>query len=234
MAPEASASQAARHAAGGRPVQVLRHRRFPVLIVALASLVALGPLTSLGQLRAAYGLAGLWIYPATSLPAAWAMGVMSYTLLRPASVSGSGREARVSRWLRWSTLAALVVQQAPSLYYDHWLDVLQLSGWLILLTGLELAGRAPARLRVTLTRLSARGILSPADRVEEIKQGLEHMGQGWTVASAVCVAVALLVTSPLALLAASESGSWALGPTASSLALLIVAAARWLAAGSAA
>jgi hypothetical protein len=233
MAPEASATDTARHAAGW-PRQVLRRGMAhwsPLLIVTLALLVALGPLTSLGQLRAIYGLAGLWIYPVFSLPAAWAMGVMAYTLLRPRSVAGSGREAVISRWLRWSTLLALACQQAPWLYYDHWLDVLQLSGWLMLLIGLELAGRAPARLRLTLTRLSARGVLSPAERVEEIKQDLERVGHGWTVASAVCVAVALLVTSPLALLAASESGSWALGPVASSLALLIVAGAvagSWL------
>jgi hypothetical protein len=206
-------------------VRQLKAHRTLVLVVTLALLVALGPLTAVGRLRAQYGLAGLWIYPATALPAAWAMAVMTYTLLRPELVAGTGRAAVTARWLRWSTLAAVIVAQTPALYYNHWLDVLELSGWLVLLIGLELAGRAPAKLRMTLRRLSAREILSPAERVEEMVRGLERTGSRATAISAWCVAIALLITSPAALVAASRSQSWRLGPTASSLALLIVAGA---------
>lgn len=202
-----------------------------MLSVTLALLAALGPLTALGPLMARFGSAGKWIYLAFALPQGWAMGVMAYTLLKPGLVTGSGRDAAVSRWLRWSTLFALCVQQIPVFHYEHLVDVLELSGWLVLLIGLELAGRAPARLRQTLRRLAAREILSPAGGVEELKRRLDRPGHGWTVASGWCVAGALLITSPSALLAASHSRSWALGPAASDLALLIVAGAvagSWL------
>jgi hypothetical protein len=235
MAPEATATQAAPRG-GGRPRQVLRHltaHRSQVLVATLALLVALGPLTDVGRLRAQHGLAGLWIYPMTTLPEAWAIAVMTYTLLRPALVAGNYREAGVAadrevvtaRWLRWSTLAALIVAQVPALYYDHWLDVLFLSGWLVLLIGLELAGRAPAKLRLTLRRLAARQILSPPERVEEMVRGLDRTGKLAAAVSACLVAVVLLITSPAVLLAASHAKSWRLGPTASFLALLIVAGA---------
>jgi len=221
-------------------VRQLKAHRSQVLIVTLTLLVALGPLTNVDRLRAQHGLAGLWIYPLSVLPEAWAMAVMTYTLLRPDLVAGTDRapgrrgaaagtvtkrEVVTARWLRWSTLAAVIVAQVPALYYDHWLDVLFLSGWLVLLIGIELAGRAPAKLRLTLRRLSARQILRPPERVEEMIRGLERTGNRATVISACCVAVALLITSPAALYAASHAKSWRLGPTASFLALLIVAGA---------
>jgi hypothetical protein len=205
-----------------------------VLSITLALLATLGPLTALGQLTAQHGSAGNWIYLALALPQGWAMGVMTYTLLRPDLVSGSreaaaSREVSVCRWLRWSIVFALSVQQIPLLYYDHILDILQLSGWLVLLVGLELAGRAPVKLRQAVQRLESRGVLGPAERVEHLMRGLERTGQAWAVASGWCVAGALLVTSPLALLAVSRSA--ASGLTASDLALLIVAGAvagSWL------
>jgi hypothetical protein len=196
-----------------------------VVSVTLALLTALAPLTALGRLMARHGSAGTWIYLASALPQGWAMGVMTYTLFKPGLVAGNGRRAATSRWLRWSTLLVLFVQQVPALYYDHELDILQLSGWLVLLIGLELAGRVPVILRQALQRLVTREILGPAKGVEALTSDLEQTGHGWTVASGWCVAVALLITSPPALLAASRSRSWALGPIASDLALLIVAGA---------
>jgi hypothetical protein len=202
-----------------------RSRVAVVLSVTLALLTALGPLTALAPLTAEYGPVGTWVYLAFALPEGWAMGVMTYTLLKPGLVTGTGHKAAVSRWLRWSTLLVLFVQQVPALYYNHELDILQLSGWLVLLIGLELAGHAPVKLRQALQRLVTREILGPAKGVEDLTSGLERTGHGWTVASGWCVACALLITSPLTLLAASRSRSWALGPAASDLAVLIVAGA---------
>lgn len=199
--------------------------------LALALLAALGPLTALGQLTARLGSAGVWVYLGYALPQGWAMGVMAYTLLKPDLVTGRSGRAAVGRWLRWSTLPGLLVQQIAVLHYAHVVDTLQLSGWLVLLTGLELAGRAPGRLRQMLRRLAVRENLGPTGGVEDLQRELDRTGHGWTVISGWCVAGALLITSPPALLAASQSRSWALGPAASDLALLIVAGAlagSWL------
>lgn len=216
-------------------VKSRRSRIDAVLSITLAVLTALGPLTALGSWTARHGSAGLWIYLAFALPPGWAMGVMTYTLLRPDLIMATDHEAAGSRrtalcrWLRWSTLFALLVEQIPLLYYDHVLDILQLSGWLVLLIGLELAGRAPARLRQAVQRLETRAILGPAPGIEDLMRDLERTGHSWTVASGWCVAGALLVTSPLALL--SMAGSAGFGPAASALALLVVAGAvagSWL------
>lgn len=201
------------------------------LSVMLTSLAALAPLTAVGPWSARHGLAGLWIYLAFALPQGWAMWVMSYTLFNPDLVTGGDRRAATWRWLRWSTMAGALIAEIPALYYDHLADVLGLSGWLVLLIGLDLVGRAPSRLRLALARLSAREVLVPPTVVEQVRRGLERVGNGRTVASGLCVAIALLVTSPPALLAAIRSQSWEFGPTVSSLALLIVAGAvagSWL------
>jgi len=211
-----------------------------VLSITLALLVTLGPLTALGRWTAAHGSAGAWIYLSFALPQGWAMWVMVNTLLRPGLVSGSlevaadgeearRREASVGRWLRWSTLFVLAVQQIPLLYYDHELDTLEASGWLVLLVGLELAGRVPVKLRQAVQRLESREVIGPAERVEDLMRGLERTGHVWAVASGWCVAGVLLITSPAALLAVSRSP--AEGLTISDLALLIVAggvAGSWL------
>ena len=229
-APVAEATRSLRKWPAQAARWTLGHRSIAASVM-LALLATLGPLTEVGPLSAGYGLAGLWIYLALFIPQGWAMGVMTYTLLNPATVSGDDRDATLWRWLRWSTLAGRLIQQIPTLYYDHLADTLGLSGWLVLLIGLELAGRAPDRLRVTLTRLSARGVLGPAAEVDKLRHGLDRLDNRWTVLSAWCVAIALLITSPPTLLAASQSRSWELGPAASSLALLIVAGAvagSWL------
>jgi hypothetical protein len=211
-----------------------------VLSITLALLATLGPLTALGRWTALHGSAGKWIYLSLALPQGWAMWVMTYTLLRPELVSASlesatdreaaaSREASVGRWLRWSTLFVLAVQQIPQLYYDHRLDVLEGSGWVVLLVGLELAGRAPVRLDQAVRRLESRKVLGPPERVEDLMRDLERTGHAWAVASGWCVAGVLLVTSPAALLAVSRSA--AAGLVASDLALLIVAggvAGSWL------
>lgn len=211
-----------------------------VLSITLALLATLGPLTALGRWTALHGSAGNWIYLSLALPQGWAMWVMTYTLLRPELVSASlesaagreaaaRREASVGRWLRWSTLFVLAVQQIPLLYYGHRLDVLEGSGWVVLLVGLELAGRAPVRLDQAVRRLESRKVLGPPERVEDLMRDLERTGHVWAVASGWCVAGVLLVTSPAALLAVSRSA--AAGLVASDLALLIVAggvAGSWL------
>ena len=211
-----------------------------VLSITLALLATLAPLTALGLWTAEHGSAGKWSYLAFALPQGWAMWVMSYTLLRPDLVSGSleaaagregaaSREASIGRWLRWSTLFVLAVQQIPLLYYNHLLNVLEGSGWVVLLVGLELAGRAPVKLQRAVQRLESRKVLGPAERVEDLMRGLERTGHAWAVASGWCVAGVLLVTSPVALLAVSRSAYT--GYVASDLALLIVAggvAGSWL------
>ncbi len=211
-----------------------RSRIDVVLSVTLALLAALGPLTAPGQWTALHSPAGKWNYLAFALPQGWAMGVMTYTLLRPDLVSGihdaaASRQASVCRWLRWSTLFALSVQQIPWLYYYHILNILLLSGWLAFLVGLELAGRAPVKLRQAVQRLESREVLGPAERVEDSMRALDRTGHVWAAAGGWCVAGALLVTSPLTLLAVSRSG--VSGVTASDLALLIIAGAvagSWL------
>jgi len=206
-------------------------RRSIAVSAALAVLAALASLTAVGQLHADYGPAVLWVYPTTCLPLAWAIAVMTYTLLRPDVVAGDGRHAVAARWLRWSTLAALLIRQIGPLYYYHWIDAMGLSGWLVLLIGLDRAGSARGRLRLTLARLSDRGILSPPKAVEDLRRDLENTSHGWTATSSFVVAIALLVTSPPALLAASRSASWRVGLVAAYLAFLIIAGAvagSWL------
>lgn len=217
-----------------------RSRVDVVLSTALALLATLAPLTALGFWTAEHGSAGTWYYLSFALPQGWAMWVMAYTLLRPGLVGGSlealasrekaaSREASVGRWLRWSTLFVLSVEQIPLLYYHHELNTLEASGWLVLLVGLELAGRVPAKLRQAVRRLESREVLGPAERVQDSMRGLDRTGHVWAVASGWCVAGALLVTSPAVLLAVSRSA--ATGYVVSDLALLIVAggvAGSWL------
>jgi hypothetical protein len=229
----ASHATTARHLWNGLPqvsrwLSRRRSRIDVVLSITLALLAALGPLTALGQWTAQHGSAGKWYYLSMGLPQGWAMGVVTYTVLRPDLVSGS-RGASVWRWLRWSTLFALSIEQIPLLYYYRELDILLLSGWLVFLVGLELAGRAPVKLRQAVRRLESREVLGPAERVEDVLRGLEPAGRAWAAAGGWCVAGALLATSPLALLAVRRP--WVYGVTASDLALLVAAgglAGSWL------
>jgi hypothetical protein len=197
--------------------------------IAVILSVTLGLLTALGPLTARHGSAGRWIYLAYVLPG-WAVGVMAYILLTPGLVAGSGRKAVIGHCLLWSTLPVLLVQQVLLLHYFHGLDTLLLSGWLVLLIGLELAGRAPAKLRRVLQRLRDRGVLAPAEAVDSLKGGLERAGRGWSVATGSCVACALLITTPWTL-EASRWPIWALGLRVSDSVLLIVGGAvagSWL------
>lgn len=102
-------------------------RRSIALSAVVALLAALAPLTAVEHWRDEYGLAVLWIYPTFSLPQAWAIAVMTYTQLRPDLVADDNRDAVAARRLRWSTLAALLVQQIPPRFSIHQIDFLELS-----------------------------------------------------------------------------------------------------------
>ncbi len=203
------------------PGQVLRWARAhqPLIAVALSItlgvLTALGPLTILGPLMARHGSAGTFIYLAIALPQGWAVAVISMT----------------GRWLLWSTLPVLLVQQLTFFHYAHRMDTLEISGWLVLLIGLELARRAPAKLRLTIQRLRDREVLVPAAHIADLSDRVAGAGHGWSAASGWLVAAALLITSPWTLIAASSSSVAALGLEFSDLVLLIVAGAvagSWL------
>ncbi len=224
-------------ALAGPPGQVLRWARAHkpltavVLSIALGVLTALGPLTILGPLMARHGSAGTLIYLAIAMPQGWAVAVMVYTLLTPDLVGASGRRSMISRWLLWSTLPVLLVQQLTFLHFAHRMDTLEISGWLVLLTGLELARRTPAKLRLTIQRLRDREVLVPAAHTAGLSDRVAGAGHGWSAASGWLVAAALLITSPWTLIAASSSSVAALGLEFSDLVLLIVAGAvagSWL------
>jgi len=141
------------------------------LSITLGVLTALGPLTILGPLMARHGSAGTFIYLAIALPQGWAVAVMVYTLLTPDLVGASGRRSMTGRWLLWSTLPVLLVQQLTFFHYAHRMDTLEISGWLVLLIGLELARRAPAKLRLTIQRLRDREVLVPAAHIADLSRG---------------------------------------------------------------
>jgi hypothetical protein len=117
----------------------------PWLITTSAS-IALGALTAL------YGSVGRWAFLKFALPQGWAVGAITLTALMPDRLRGT-RQARIARWLLWSSLPALCLQQvAYVLDHQRW-DAVVLSGWLTLLIGLELAALTPVGLRNALHEL---------------------------------------------------------------------------------
>ena len=221
-----------------------------VFSVSLGLLAAAAFLTDMGYLTARFGPASTWIYFAVAVPQGWAVGVMAYILLTPGVLGMAGREAVaegptassvpgpasrsvvIGRWLLWSTLPVLLVQQIPNLIYFHRLDTLKISAWLALLIGLELAGRTPAKLDKTLTRLRDREVLIPAQVVDCLKGDirLRPWRRCWVI-TGLCVAAAVLVTSPWLWGGASVWRFRALGPDISDAVFLVVggaAAGSWL------
>jgi hypothetical protein len=94
----------ARRAGAGRhkPLQqwVTAHQG---LVIAVAS-VALGSLTAL------YGTAGRWVFLEYALPQGWLVGAITFTALTP-DRAPNRHWAAIARWLLWSTLPVLCLQQ---------------------------------------------------------------------------------------------------------------------------
>ncbi|MDN3243077.1 hypothetical protein [Glycomyces tritici] len=139
-----------------------------------------------------HGSAGSWKYFGFMLPQAWSIVVLAAAL-----VAGRRMSRTAMRWLRWSTLPAMILQQLAYMADHQRGDLLVLSAWLVLLIGLELAEDTPARLRYALRRLCRRELLS-GDRqaVRRLEREFERSGRRLAIAGAGAVAVALTVTWP--------------------------------------
>src|SRR5690242_2205695 len=157
-------------------------RRVIVILSASAGLLTtLAWLTAFGRLADHFGAEGTWIFIVLAVPQGWAVGVMTYTLLTPAVPGMPRRQVVAGRWLLWSTLPVLLVGQLPFIHFGHRLDLLLLSGWIVLLIGLEMARHTPVILVRTLRRLSDRGVLGPPDAVASLAADLNHEWRGWWV-----------------------------------------------------
>jgi len=190
-------------------------RRFIVALSASAGLLTtLAWLTAIGRLTDRFGAGGIGILLVLAAPQGWAVGIMTYTLLTPAVPGMPHRQVVSGRWLLWSTLPVLLVGQLPFIHYGHRLDLLLLSGWMVLLIGLELARHTPVMLARTLRRLSDRGVLGPPDTVGSLAADLNRKWQAWWVVSAAGVGGALLVTSVWIVIASGGVPAWLLGPAA--------------------
>jgi hypothetical protein len=207
-------------------------RRVIVTLSASAGLLTtLAWLTSLGRLTGRFGAGGTGIFLVLAAPQGWAVGIMTYTLLTPAVPGMPQRQVVSGRWLLWSTLPVLLVGQLPFIHYGHRLDLLLLSGWLVLLIGLELARHTPVMLARTLRRLSDRGVLGPPDIARSLAVDLNREWRGWWVVSAAGVGGALLVTSVWIVIASGGAPAWVLGPAAADALFQAVAGAvagSWL------
>jgi hypothetical protein len=209
-----------------------RPRRVVVALSASAGLLtALAWLTSLGRFVGHFGARGTGIFLMLAAPQAWVVAIMTYTLLTPAVPGMPRRQVMSGRWLLWSTLPVLLVGQLPFIHYGRQLDLLLLSGWMVLLIGLELARHTPVMLARTLRRLSDRGVLGPPDIVGSLTADLNRQWRGWWVASAAGVGGALLVTSVWIVFASGGVPAWVLGPAAADAIFQAVAGAvagSWL------
>jgi hypothetical protein len=229
----ASAGRAKEWPSGWVMAAVRAHpRRVVVILSALAGLLAtLAWLTALGRIADRFGAGGTGIFLVLAAPQGWAVGIMTYTLLTPPVPGMPHRQVGSGRWLLWSTLPVLLVGQLPFIHYGHRLDLLALSGWMVLLIGLELARHTPVMLARTLRRLSDRGVLGPPDIVGSLAAGLNREWRGWWAASAAGVGGAMLVTSIWVVFASGGVSAWALGPAAADAIFQAVAGAvagSWL------
>jgi hypothetical protein len=197
----------ARLAGAGRhkPVQqwVTAHRG---LVIAVAS-VALGSLTAL------YGTGGRWVYLEFALALGWLVGVITFIALMP-DRAPDRHWAAIARWLLWWTLPVLCLQQIELHRLQQRWDVLFVSGWLVVVIGLELVASTPERLHEALQRLRDRDVLP--ESVEAgggVERELERIAHRWSIVGGWCVPVALLVTLPwLLTYYAASWRSWGLGP----------------------
>ena len=92
----------------------------------------------------------------------------------------SGLGAR-SQWLAIAVVGAVLacLWIAEAYTQQRW-DWMLISGWLLLLVGLGLAQRAPAKLELTLARLVDRGVLvMSAEPLQRFQQDLEQQVQTW-------------------------------------------------------
>lgn len=188
--------------------------------------MALGSLTALGWVTARYGRAGRWVLLEFALSEGWLVGVITFTALMPDRAPNRHRAA-IGRWLLWSTLPVLYLQQIElhRLHPQGW-DVLLISAWPVVLIGLALVASTPERLHQALQRPRDRDVLSESVEASDgVERELERIAHRWSLVGGWCVPVALLVTAPLLRLLTHAAfwRSWALGLYVADLTLQIVA-----------
>jgi len=211
----------ARLAGAGRykPVQqwVTAHQG---LVIAVAS-VALGSLTAL------YGSGGKGVYLEYALAQGWLVGAITFVALMP-DRAPDRHWAAIARWLLWSTLPVLYLQQLglQRLHLPGW-DVLFLSAWPVVVIGLALVASTPERLHQALQRLRDRDVLPESvEAGAGVERELERIAHRWSLVGGWCVPVTLLVTLSWLLslsVVAYYWRRWALGPVVADLTLDIVA-----------
>lgn len=104
----------------------------------------------------------------------------------------SGLGAR-SQWLAIAVVGAVLacLWIAEAYTQQRW-DWMLISGWLLLLVGLGLAQRAPAKLELTLARLVDRGVLvMSAEPLQRFQQDLEQQVQTWAWRGGLTVALVM-------------------------------------------
>jgi len=175
------------------------HRRSIITVVLSVSIGLIADIpfvADFGWLLTHHDPAAVLTYLAVEAPLGWATGVMTFIMLRPRVLGATDREIMVSRCLLWSTLPVLLLQQLAFIRLGFRLDTLEVSGWFVLLIGLEMAGRTPAKLNMALQRLSNRGVLGPPEEVDKLRGGLRRAWRRSWAVTGVCVACALIGTSP--------------------------------------
>lgn len=170
--------------------------------------VRLAACAALGAAVLAHGSAGSWKYFGFILPQAWSVFVLAAAL-----VAGRRVPRTAMRWLRWSTLPAIILQQLAYMADHQRGDLLVVIAWAVLLIGLELAENTPARLRFALRRLRHRGLLTgEGSAVRRLERELERSGRRLAIAGAGAVAVALMTTWPRFEELAANWRAWEFGP----------------------
>lgn len=170
--------------------------------------VRLAACAALGAAVIVHGSAGSWKYFGFILPQAWSIAVLAAVL-----VAGRRLTRRTRRWLLWSTLPGMIVQQLAYMADHQRGDLLVVVAWLVLLVGLELADGTAARLHYALLRLRYRGLLEGGEEsAERLEQALGRWGRRLAMAGALTVAVTLTVTWPRYGELAANWRDWGFGP----------------------
>jgi hypothetical protein len=158
-----------------------------------------------------------------ALPLGWLVGAITFTALMPDR--GPPRHwAAIARWLLWSTLPVLCLQQIGRHRLHQSWDVPLISAWPVVVIGLPLVASTPERLHQALQRLRDRDVLPESvEASESMERELERIAHRWSIVGGWCVPAALLITAPWQLPELAHWHSWTLGPDVADLTLQIVA-----------